>query len=146
MEVANHPCGRFIISDSGAAVPERRHCFGRPSLLANGHRDRHSGVEVAPVAKEHLSEYRLGLWEVRGVIVGRPEVPERLVVIWVRGKNPTTLIRAATRFADRFTYLLGQLGDEAISMGHAMRGSAFAYEETDAMIAQSQDDIADTLW
>lgn len=62
------------------------------------------------------------------------------------GLTGATLDRAATRFADRFTYLLGQLGDEAIRMGHAMRGSAFAYEESDAMIAQSQDDIADMLW
>lgn len=55
------------------------------------------------------------------------------------------LDRAATRFADRFTYLLRQLGDEAVTLGDSMRGSALAYEEADAIVAQDYDAIAGSL-
>lgn len=52
---------------------------------------------------------------------------------------------AAGRFADRYTYLLGQVGDEAVTEGNRMRGSAFAYEECDAMIANVLGFVGDGL-
>lgn len=48
-------------------------------------------------------------------------------------------------FADRYTYLLRQVGDEAVTEGYRMRGSAFAYEESDAIIADSFDDTGGGL-
>lgn len=52
------------------------------------------------------------------------------------------LARASGAFADRYTYLLNQIGDEAIKEGHSMRGFAFAYDETDAMAAADLNAIA----
>lgn len=56
-----------------------------------------------------------------------------------------TLLRAAGDFEARFTYLIRQLGAEAEDIGVHMRGSAFAYEESDAMVAASMDDLGGML-
>lgn len=48
---------------------------------------------------------------------------------------------AAGRFADRFAYLVGGLGDGAIDAGHAMRGSADGYEEMDAVAGYTFDGL-----
>lgn len=55
------------------------------------------------------------------------------------------LDRAATRFADRFTYLVRKLGDEAESIGHAMRMSALSYDVVDGIAADDHKLIADRL-
>lgn len=55
------------------------------------------------------------------------------------------LAPASDRFVDRYTYLLNQLGDATIREGHSMRGFAFAYDESDAMVAASLNDIATQL-
>jgi len=52
---------------------------------------------------------------------------------------------AAGDFEARFTYLIRQLGAEAEDIGVHMRGSAFAYEESDAMVAASMDDLGGML-
>ncbi|GEN80417.1 hypothetical protein [Actinotalea fermentans] len=61
------------------------------------------------------------------------------------GYGGADLTRAADTFEARFTYLLRRLGDEAEDIGVSMRGSAFAYEESDAMIAASMDDLGGML-
>ncbi len=48
---------------------------------------------------------------------------------------------AAGRFEDRYLYLLRQVSDAMVTEGYDMRGSAFAYEEADAIIAATQNQI-----
>lgn len=48
---------------------------------------------------------------------------------------------AAGRFVDRYTYLLRGVGEALVDEGHDMRGSAFFYEEADAMAAAQQNGI-----
>ena len=48
---------------------------------------------------------------------------------------------AAGRFVDRYTYALRGLGEALVDEGHDMRGSAFFYEEADAMAAAQQNGI-----
>ncbi|NTW40362.1 MAG: hypothetical protein HGA44_10825 [Cellulomonadaceae bacterium] len=52
------------------------------------------------------------------------------------------LTRASDRFADRYTYLLNELGDEVLKEGRSMRGFAFAYAEADAMAGDALTDVA----
>ena len=52
------------------------------------------------------------------------------------------LVRASGRFADRYTYLLNQVGDEILKEGHSMRGFAFAYAEAEAMAGADLADVA----
>ena len=61
------------------------------------------------------------------------------------GYGGATLLRAAGDFEARFTYLIRQLGAEAEDIGVHMRGSAFAYEERDAMTAASFDELGGML-
>lgn len=44
---------------------------------------------------------------------------------------------AGTRFADRFTHLLGALSDEVDAAGHELRLSAEGYDWVDATVAQT---------
>lgn len=69
----------------------------------------------------------------RGAVLGRA------------GYGGAALTRAAGDFAARYTYLVRQLGDEAEDIGTQMRGSAFAYEERDAMTAASMDALGGML-
>jgi hypothetical protein len=47
---------------------------------------------------------------------------------------------AAARFADRFDYLLQQLGTQVDTAGTDLRGTADAFEEAEAMAAAALDD------
>lgn len=51
----------------------------------------------------------------------------------------------ASRFADRFTYLLGKLGEEADDLGESMRASAAEYAEVDERAAEAHQAIANGL-